>query len=52
MISNGGGEQGNGNFNSQINDARSTFNVRVARMSILGKTKKVQWDSKRRHRTI
>tara|TARA_R110000772_G_scaffold244574_1_gene357724 strand:- start:240 stop:398 length:159 start_codon:yes stop_codon:yes gene_type:complete len=52
MINSGNSDSGNNNSNSQINDARNTFNVRVARMSILGKTKKVQWDAKRRHRTI
>ncbi|MDB9800907.1 hypothetical protein OAB94_00845 [Flavobacteriaceae bacterium] len=40
------------NGNSQLNSERSNFNRKVAGLSILGRTKKVQWDSRRRYRTI
>lgn len=40
------------NGNSQLNSERSSFNRKVAGLFILGKTKKVQWDSRRRYRTI
>ena len=32
----------------QLNQAREDFNKRVSRKSMLGKSKKVQWESKRR----
>jgi|TARA_R100001377_G_scaffold6806_1_gene3670 hypothetical protein len=38
--------------NSQVNDARNNFNQKVDKLAMLGKTKKVQWDAKRRHRAI
>ena len=40
------------NGNSQLNSERENFNCRVGKKLILGKTKKVAWDSKRRNRTI
>jgi|TARA_B110000977_G_scaffold179125_1_gene237421 hypothetical protein len=40
------------NGNTQLNSERGSFNERVSKMSLLGKSKKVQWDSKRRNRTI
>jgi hypothetical protein len=43
-------DQSNGNV--QINSERTNFNRKVSVLSILGKTKKVQWDGKRRYRTI
>ena len=43
-------DQSNGN--AQINSERTNFNRKVSVLSILGKTKKVQWDGKRRYRTI
>lgn len=43
-------EQANGN--TQLNIDRNSFNVRVSRFSMLGKTKKVQWSDRRRHRNI
>jgi len=43
-------EQKNGN--TQLNKERESFNDRVNRFSVLGKTKKVQWDASRRHRNI
>ena len=38
--------------NPQINTTRDSFNDNVQKLSILGKTKKVQWDDMRRYRTI
>ena len=38
--------------NPQINTARDSFNGNVKKMSMLGKSKKVQWDDMRRYRTI
>ena len=43
-------EQQNGN--TQVNTDRNTFNQRVSRLSILGRTKKVLWSNKRRWRNI
>lgn len=43
-------EQDNGN--TQINIIRGTFNNKVSRLKILGRTKKVQWSDKRRWRSI
>jgi len=45
-------EQSSNGQNSQVNDTRNNFNQKVERLSMLGKTKKVQWDAKRRHRSI
>jgi hypothetical protein len=38
--------------NTQLNTERGNFNQRVSKFMMLGKSKKVQWDSKRRNRTI
>ena len=43
-------EQQNGN--PCTNETRNTFNRRVSKYSMLGKTKKVQWSDRRRHRNI
>ena len=40
------------NGNTQLNNERSNFNRKVSVLSILGRTKKVQWDGRRRYRTI
>ena len=40
------------NGNTQLNNDRNAFNSRVSRLSILGKSKKVQWSDKRRWRNI
>jgi|TARA_R110000796_G_scaffold38699_6_gene97127 hypothetical protein len=32
----------------QLNQAREDFNNRVSKKSMLGKSKKIQWESKRR----
>ena len=40
------------NGNTQINSERNNFNRKVSVLSILGKTKKVQWDAKRRYQNI
>jgi len=40
------------NGNTQLNSERGNLNRRVNKFSLLSKTKKVQWDSMRRHRTI
>ena len=45
------GEQSN-NGNTQINHERASLNSRVSRFRMLGKSKKVQWDGRRRNRTI
>jgi len=36
----------------QINQTRDDFNKRVGKKSILGNTKKVIWNSRRRHSNI
>ena len=43
-------EQQNGN--TQLNSERSNLNNRVSKFVLLSKSKKIQWDSMRRHRTI
>lgn len=40
------------NGNTQINSERNNFNRKVSVLSILGKSKKVQWDGRRRYRNI
>ena len=40
------------NGNNQLNTERENFNDRVGKKAMLGKTKKVAWDNKRRNRTI
>lgn len=44
-------EQSN-NGNTQLNSERSNLNNRVSRFIMLGRSKKVLWDSRRRNRTI
>lgn len=43
-------EQQNGN--TQLNQDRNAFNQKVSRLSILGRTKKVQWSNRRRWRNV
>ena len=43
-------EQTNGN--TQLNTERDQLNKRISKFSMLSKSKKVQWDGMRRHRTI
>jgi len=38
--------------NPQINTARDSFNGKVEKLSLLGKSKKVQWGGMRRYRNI
>lgn len=40
------------NGNSQINNVRSSYNEKVSKLSMLGKTKKIQWENKRRYSNI
>ena len=40
------------NGNTQLNSGRSNLNNRVSRFMMLGRSKKVAWDAKRRNRTI
>jgi len=40
------------NGNTQVNGIRDSFNSKVARLSMLGSTKRVEWDNRRRHRSI
>ncbi len=40
------------NGNTQLNTERNKLNNRVKKFSMLSKSKKVQWDGMRRHRTI
>jgi hypothetical protein len=40
------------NGNTQLNTERNQLNRRVSKLSMLSKSKKVQWDRMRRHRTI
>ena len=37
---------------TQVNSTRETFNSKVSRLGMLGKSKKVAWDSSRRNRSI
>ncbi len=43
-------EQQNGN--TQLNQDRNAFNQKVSRLSMLGRTKKVQWSNRRRWRNV
>jgi len=38
--------------NAQINDTRNAYNGKVEKLSLLGKSKKVQWGGMRRYRNI
>ena len=40
------------NGNTQLNSERSNLNNRVSRFMMLGRSKKVAWDARRRNRTI
>lgn len=40
------------NGNSQLNSERDNLNRRVVKFALMSKSKKVQWDGMRRHRTI
>ena len=40
------------NGNTQLNAERNSLNRRVEKFSMLSRTKKVRWESMRRHRTI
>ena len=40
------------NGNPHTNDTRNSLNAKISRLSMLGKTKKIQWGDKRRFRTI
>ena len=44
--------QQSNNGQTQVNSARESFNSKVSRLSMLGKSKKVAWDSARRNRSI
>lgn len=44
--------QDTNNGQTQVNTIRNSFNNKVSRLSMLGKTKKVQWDGRRRNRSI
>jgi len=40
------------NGQTQVNQARNSFNNKVSKYMILGGSKKVQWDNVRRNRAI
>ena len=40
------------NGNPHTNETRNTFNDKVSRLSMMGRTKKVKWSDKRRYRNI
>jgi len=40
------------NSSSQVNTTRNTFNTNVSNLKMLGSSRRIQWDSKRRHRAI
>ncbi len=40
------------NGNSQLNEARENSNEKVSKLSLLGKAKRVKWNSNRRNRSI
>ena len=44
--------QESNNGQSQINSTRNSFNDKVSKLRMLGNTKKVAWDSRRRNRAI
>ncbi len=43
-------QQNNGN--PHTNETRNILNDKISKLSLLGKTKKVQWSNKRRFRNI
>jgi len=42
----------NNNGNTQLNSTRDSFNSNVSKLRMLGNTKRVQWDDRRRNRSI
>ena len=40
------------NGNTQINQTRNSFNDKVSKLKLLGASKKVAWDNRRRNRAI
>jgi hypothetical protein len=42
----------NNNGQTQVNSTRDSFNHKVSRLRMLGNTKKVYWDSRRRNQSI
>ncbi len=44
--------QQSNNGNEQLNNARNSFNYKVSKLRMLGNTKKVYWDGRRRNRAI
>ena len=44
--------QQSNNGQTQVNQARGSFNNKVSSYSMLGKSKKVAWDNARRNRSI
>ena len=40
------------NGNNQLNEARNMFNIKVSRLNILGESKMIKWNQRRRFRTI
>jgi hypothetical protein len=44
--------QQSNNGQTQVNSTRETFNAKVSRLSMLGRSKKVAWDNVRRNRSI
>jgi len=42
----------NSNSNPQLDTLRGTYNNKISKLSILGGTKRLEWESKRRHRSI
>jgi hypothetical protein len=43
-------EQSNGN--TQVNSTRDSYNNKVSKLNMLGSTKRLEWEGKRRHRSI
>ncbi|MEO2056275.1 MAG: hypothetical protein ABGW67_02810 [Flavobacteriaceae bacterium] len=40
------------NGNNQLNETRNIFNIKVSRLNILGESKMIKWNQRRRFRTI
>ena len=40
------------NGNTQLNETRNIFNIKVSRLNILGETKMIKWNQRRIFRTI
>jgi len=45
-------QSNNSNGTSQVESTRNTFNKNVSNLKMLGSSRRIQWDSKRRHRAI